>query len=971
MENEVNDDNRPLPSTPTTTGLAWNEATSLFVNTGDLSPVTAGMFLSLAAEGDNATSTNDSVSPDRALLIQRHRTIENLSIASPRKQIFKNAVSSAYVKNKKQQLHCDHELQPSSGLLSARKQLSFSPPTNSTAPKAKEQSSPPKPSPSVCVGKSIDPPKSKTKNSLKPRRPNFNWKTAPSRTFENLEKARSFITTNYPLLRKRSSKPNARYLPNGTTHEYQCFVAKTQRGFCRAHLEERIGQCFALKVNIVGDCACGGDGTLNGRGVSPQDALVLNSVMKDNPKLKPKAMAGEVLKALVQEESPSVSSPELRSLLANKLKNKIKRQFIRERMLGTRSSNVTNLKDLFETKQMMGLTLPQHPNPSIKSEDNLKQWGSSLFDKGYLRVAPCDGISNTRSQAYNLMTILHSTNSMPPNNASNSEKNLYAHLQKLQGQSKKSDDQVWDKIVCFSSLSLLYNVVRCRILSYQVTASADGFHGTCSNDWHVLTFGVFAPKEDGSRSYRPFLFILCPSEKEIYFTAGLLVLVRFIDGLFGVRDFNFEGGIVTDHTEVFVTPCTVAFPFSVNLQCFPHIHRKFLIGKANGDYSTHRSMDKKWFQGSAASDVQSLYQCISKPMFDTLAKLTKESWLARGEKRLVEVFFKSYINKEYFNVWYVGSSGIAGCIPQNQANERATLELKGTSKFDGLCAIGKNIGSMLTEELPKAIYMMSLQRTSLCRTFPILNSNRIFNKKSNFHIKFAQYCSLVDKQIDIRTVTEGTPIRYLNSEDSLGKMVTATRVETYEKSVAGTNSHLFVHSERHLYIDSVHSLCKVKCSRMGISSDGTMQRFYEGSCVAYLESRCCVHAAYLQYGKSTEMKQMLTAVPNSRPRRTKIGRGVGYKGEFIQLLNQTGTNMHNATKCLINNSVKNNFMRSIANNPAISTLVVKFNIRQRNRSFVDKHMSLVKEALKHSCDIADVANQMVSNPSMLDDRSTL
>eukprot|EP00536_Pseudo-nitzschia_multiseries_P016215 jgi/Psemu1/45351/gm1.45351_g len=832
MENEVNDDNRPLPSTPNTTGLAWNKATSLFVNTGDLSPVTAGMFLSLAAEGDNTTSTNDSVSPDRALLIQRHRTIENLSVASPQKQIFKNAVSSAYVKNKKQQLHCDHELQPSSGLLPARKQLSFSPPTNSTAPKDKEQRSPPKACPSVCVGKSIDPPKSKTKNSLKPRRPNFNWKTAPLLTFENLEKARSFITTNYPLLRKRSSKPNARYLPSGTTHEYQCFVGKTQQGSCRAHLEERIGQCFALKVNIVGDCACGGDGTLNGRGVSPQDALVLNSAMKDNPKLKPKAMAGEVLKALVQEESPSVSSPELRSMLANKLKNKIKRQFIREQMLGTRSSNVTNLKYLFETKQVMGLTLPQHPNPSIQSEDNSKQWGSSLFDKGYLRVAPCDGISNIRSQAYNLMTILHSTNSMPPNNASNSEKNLYAHLQKLQGQSKKSDDQVWDKIVCFSSLSLLYNVVRCRILSYQVTASADGFHGTCSNNWHVLTFGVFAPKEDGSRSYRPFLFILCPSEKEIYFTAGLLVLVRFIDGLFGVRDFNFEGGIVTDHTKVFVTPCTVAFPFSVNLQCFPHIHRKFLIGKANGDYSTH-SMDKKWFQGSAASDVQSLYQCISKPMFDTLAKLTKESWLA--------------------------------C-----ANERVTLELKGTSKFDGLCAIGKNTGSMLTEELPKAIYMMSLQQTSLCCTFPILNRSRIFNKKSNFYIKFAQYCSLVDKQINIRTVTEGTPIWYLNSEDSLGKMVTATRVETYEKSVAGTNSHLFVHSQRHLYIDSVHSLCKVKCSRMGISSDGTMQRFYEGSCVAYLESRCCVHAAYLQYAKSTEMKQMLTAVPNSRPVEPKL-----------------------------------------------------------------------------------------------------
>eukprot|EP00536_Pseudo-nitzschia_multiseries_P016734 jgi/Psemu1/47514/gm1.47514_g len=72
------------------------------------------------------------------------------------------------------------------------------------------------------------------------------------------------------------------------------------------------------------------------------------------------------------------------------------------------------------------------------------------------------------------------------------------------------------------------------------------------------TTGVY-----GSQSYRPFLVILCQSEKEIYFTAGLLVLVRFIDGLFGVRDFNFKGGIVTDHTKAFVTPYTVAFPFSV------------------------------------------------------------------------------------------------------------------------------------------------------------------------------------------------------------------------------------------------------------------------------------------------------------------------------------------------------------------------------------------------------------------------
>eukprot|EP00536_Pseudo-nitzschia_multiseries_P012382 jgi/Psemu1/31884/gm1.31884_g len=465
MENGVNVEGHPLPSTPTTTGLAWNKANSLFVNTGDLSPVTVGMFLSLAAEGANHASSNEQMSPDCALLMECHCTINQLSIKSPRKQIFKNDVSFAYTKNKNK---------------NSTLTLSFLSPPNSTATQDTKQS-PPKAGPSV--------------------------KTATAITFENREMAQGFITTHYPLIHKRSSKPNACYLPKGTTYEYQCFVAKSQRGSCRAHLEvtigdcleEGIGQCRALKVHIVGNCTCGGDGTSKQRGVSPQDVLVLNSVMKDRPKLKPKAMAGEVLKALVQEDSLSVPSPELRSQLGKKLKNKIKHQFVRERKLDTRSSNVTNLKDLVKIKGSLGFTLPQQANTSIQSEEDLKGWGSSLFDLECLRVAPCEGVTNCCSQAYNLITVLQSSNSEPSNNVSNSEKNLYAHLQKLQGQSKRSDTQVWDRIVPFSLLSLLYSVVCCRTLvGYKVTASADGFHGTCSKNCHVLTFGAFAIQEDGS-----------------------------------------------------------------------------------------------------------------------------------------------------------------------------------------------------------------------------------------------------------------------------------------------------------------------------------------------------------------------------------------------------------------------------------------------------------------------------------------
>eukprot|EP00536_Pseudo-nitzschia_multiseries_P014232 jgi/Psemu1/38008/gm1.38008_g len=597
MENRVNVEGHPLPSTPNTTGLTWNKANSLFFNTGDLSPpATVGMFLSLVAKGANSASSNKPMSPDCALLIKRHCTINQLSIQSPRKKIFKNA-----------HVHC--ELQSPSGLLLARKQLSFLPPPNSTA--------------------------TQDKNKAHPR-----W--APQ--------------LQQPLLSKilKRLKPSLQPIIPSFTRGHQnqmpaTFQKELPTRSCRAHLEvtigdhleEGIGQCCALKVNIVGNCAGGGDGTSKQRGVSPQDVLVLNSVMKDHPKLKPKAMAGEVLKALVQEDNPSVSSPEL--------------------------------------------------------------------------------------------------------------------------------------------------------------------------------------------------------------------------------------------------------------------------------------------------------------------------------SRFVNVLIKSYVEKEYFNVWYVGSSGIAGCIPQNQANKGATLELKGTSKFDGLCAIGKNIGSMLTKELPKAIYIIFLEQTSLCFTYPILNHNCIFNKKSNFYIEFSQYCSLVDNQIDGQCVNEGlsTPTWYTNSKSSLGKMATTSRVETYEKSLADTNCESFGHTQWHLYIKLVHSLCKVTCSKTGVSSDGYVKPFYVGSCVTYLENMWCVHAAYLQYRETPVVKQMLIMVPNSRPRRAKHGRRVENQGEFLNLLNQTGgANMYNASKCLINNGVKNNFMKSIANNPAISTLVFMFNVRQRNQAFVDKHLYLVKDTFKHSSDLVDVAMAM-------------
>jgi hypothetical protein len=56
--------------------------------------------------------------------------------------------------------------------------------------------------------------------------------------------------------------------------------------------------------------------------------------------------------------------------------------------------------------------------------------------------------------------------------------------------------------------------------------------------------------------------------------------------LFGLNP-RFKGGIISDHTEVFVNAFQEIFPNDQVLECFPHIIWKFRIGakrEGNGQY---------------------------------------------------------------------------------------------------------------------------------------------------------------------------------------------------------------------------------------------------------------------------------------------------------------------------------------------------------------------------------------------------
>ena len=261
-----------------------------------------------------------------------------------------------------------------------------------------------------------------------------------------------------------------------------------------------------------------------------------------------------------------------------------------------------------------------------------------------------------------------------------------------------------------------------------------------------------------------------------------------------------------------------------------------LLFEGNGGYTKHTNKD---YLKLAADDVRHLYRCLSKEMFDCLSRMIKEAWIAAGHKRLADVFFDSYIEKDNYNLWHCTASGLSSCTSMNQPNERSTLEFKGTSSFSGFCSIGKNIGTMLRYEFPKAIYRLSVERAGVNRRIRLDHRDVVLNKKSILYKELITYCHQIEPSIDIYR-PEGESYCYMNREMFLGHNLTKTRILLYEDAVIGKTCVSW--DKRTEFIDHVHSMCKVTHT-IGLNGVKT----YSGSCNEYWERSYCHHSAFLKY----------------------------------------------------------------------------------------------------------------------------
>ena len=97
-------------------------------------------------------------------------------------------------------------------------------------------------------------------------------------------------------------------------------------------------------------------------------------------------------------------------------------------------------------------------------------------------------------------------------------------------------------------------------------------------------------------------------------------------------------------------------------------------------------------------------------MFQYLAKLVLEGWIAAGEHELATTFGASYVHDDKFNKWYYCCSSVTGLIPTQNPTESVNLDIKGNRNMTGLVKLGTSTTKVLYTELPHMVNVHSTER---------------------------------------------------------------------------------------------------------------------------------------------------------------------------------------------------------------------------------------------------------------------
>ena len=555
--------------------LTMRSVLDTFVLPGDMSPSVSAQFVTCAVDHASKTETRFQ-SPARKILYQRHEIIDaDTAMPDAKKDQLKNVVSKAYIKAYTGKSSQPSTVTPLANILlnetdeHMNRKLIFDPPKlTATSPGTVSPNSAKEPSRGI--NKTL-------------------WHNVdPYETFDDILLAKSFVEDNFPQFqntgKRRTQIPHRKRAINKNTKKpglytsYRCRLSKSIYGSCRGELFEETGtNSVVLKILTDPTCTCSTSKGLR-RGLSSLAKKIVEGVLKESPHGTPKTNSILMLSRMTEENTIDTDSPAARKLLQIQIAHQLKYFAKKERK--TSLKQIEKLGSLIAFKKKHTFVVPTPVSADLTEEENLKLFGASLYREENLKPVFSEMVAplKYKDDAYRSMIVLDGTPDPSDLSRSPAEDRLYNRIEQLQKQSDTPDIPAFAETTVLSSLALLWNVKECKKLGFEVTGSADGAANMVSNDLKFLNFGCFSVNKKGQRLFRPFMYVVCPGESELYFAIGMVTLLKYVRLLFGINKLSFKGLIVSDHAGAFVNVFKLAFPDSDEAQCYPHLLRKFIPG---------------------------------------------------------------------------------------------------------------------------------------------------------------------------------------------------------------------------------------------------------------------------------------------------------------------------------------------------------------------------------------------------------
>ncbi|KAG7356498.1 MULE transposase domain containing protein [Nitzschia inconspicua] len=518
-----------------------------------------------------------------------------------------------------------------------------------------------------------------------------------------------------------------------------------------------------------------------GIGLPPILKLELRNLVLSNPENTPKVYARSL--ETKWEHLPIFRNKSVRDIIQTKVISYVHR--FKEAILG--KDNLPRMKYYGDIRSFIDkYVLPQEAllnmkmfgvlpfSPDRYNEDALKQL--SFLMQQYGAITTKNTLSNGDNPLWRRLFCLRDPSIV--------DHPRYKQL--MESPRHTTGPDPFNRTVVFTSLALLGNILSSKEIGFECCASADGTHGVSLTDYKLIPFGVFFHNSKGNRQFFPIAYAFGEGEREVVILILLLNIKRVARDLFGVSNLQFVGGIVSDHSAAFVNSFKEVFEDTTPLQCYIHIIRKFenpeTTRPTNGKYrdhlSTRNANSTRFLYTEALQDVRNLHDCVTFAQFQKYWELTKESWVSKGEAKLAETFEGVYISNPDYNQWYYTSSGIRGCVPDNNPLESHNGATKGTSDVRGLIIINRSMENALQVEFPRMIDTLSREKIIPNTDFhPTLDITLAFSNNN--------FLKLREEYLADGTTTQYNGGWLVNDTEFLGEPITPQSISCYETSLLG------------------------------------------------------------------------------------------------------------------------------------------------------------------------------------------